>query len=95
MSTEMPDFSVEELLKAVEATQPKLYSYTHALPITITCMNCRATFKGTIDVAKKWHSKDKRFYYPTFYCPNCPPITNYKDWMKAVLGISFIEVQTD
>ena len=87
------DISIEDLLAHIDNVRSKRYSYTHTLPITITCLNCKTKTRGTIDAAKKWYDKDKQFYYPTFYCPNCPPIVDYKDWMQKVLGIKFTEVQ--
>ncbi len=93
--TQNPDPSIEELLAVIKRVQPQPYSYTHAIPITITCMNCETQFRGTIDLAKKWFDKDKRLHYPTFYCPNCPSVVDYKTWMEKVLGgINLISVRT-
>jgi len=88
----MTDPDILSLLQEAEDTLKESNPYIYTLPITITCAYCKTQFKGTIKGAKKWWDKDMQFYYPTYYCPNCPHIQSKEEWLKEVLGITFEKV---
>jgi len=80
------------LLEEADSILKEKNPYTHELKMTIFCNNCRTSFIGHIEGAKKWYNAKEKFNYITYFCPQCPPDVGNK-WLERSFGMVLEEVK--
>lgn len=69
-------YTVEPVDLKAEETKHfiKPNSDTWTVPVTLTCRNCKAQYKGWQVLPKKWYDNGP-YWFGTEHCPQCPPVS--------------------